>query len=460
MAKKPNKADNQTENESQNQTDPPAAGSRDEQAESAPEKKAAKSRSEGSETKLSKAERENADTVSELADMIDDDTTLVTRPLSIVGQTFGDYEIIEEIGRGSMGVVYTARQKSLDRVVALKMMASEHFHNPVAQARFATEALAVAKLGHPNIIDIYQVGECHYGHYFAMEYVEGETLDDLLKKGPVALTRLLAIIIHIAEAVDFAHNKGIIHRDLKPANIMIDRFGRPIIMDFGIARMAGSEATLTQRGMGLGTPAFMAPEQAGDGPAKITKVSDVYALGAILYTAVTGRPPFHEENALRTLVKVVSDEPPPAVRQLNPDVPEELEHICMKCLEKKPENRYPSAWSLAKDVRRLHKELKRNGGAPSTVPSNLRLKLTTTGKLVSITRSTTTFGRSRECDVVLNAPKVSKKHCQIILAEKVFIEDLDSSNGTFVNGKKVQRSSLKDGDELGIAGHLFQVLLN
>ena len=170
-------------------------------------------------------------------------------------------------------------------------------------------------------------------------------------------------------------------------------------MDFGIARMAGSEATLTQRGMGLGTPAFMAPEQAGDGPEKITKVSDVYALGAILYTAVTGRPPFHEENALRTLVKVVSDEPPPAVRQLNPDIPEELEHICMKCLEKKPENRYPSAWSLAKDVRRLHKELKRNGGAPSTVPSNLRLKLTTTGKLVSITRSTTTFGRSRECDV-------------------------------------------------------------
>jgi serine/threonine protein kinase len=213
--------------------------------------------------------------------------------------------------------------------------------------------------------------------------------------------------------------------------------------------------------MGLGTPAFMAPEQAGDDPSKITRVADVYALGTILYTALTGRPPFEESSALSTIVKVISDERPPSVCDLRPDVPEELDRICMKCLEKNPTARYPSAWSFAKELRQFHRDLRYAGRQQATtMPTNVRLRLTSTGRLVPITQSTTLFGRSAECDVVLDAAKVSKKHCQILLADKVFVEDLGSSNGTFLNGKRVRRSSLKDGDELTIAGHRFQVLLN
>jgi serine/threonine protein kinase len=379
-----------------------------------------------------------------------------------VGESVGDYELLEQIGRGGMGIVFKARQRSLDRIVALKMLLSDHFQDPVCLARFLTEARTAAALGHPNIVNVFHVGECVFGHFFAMEYIDGQTLEAVLlaqKRAPVAWA--VGLLITIGEAVHHAHGKGIIHRDLKPANIMIDRFRRPIVMDFGIAKFLGQSASLTQEGAILGTPAYMAPEQAGEGAGAVGPASDIYALGAILYTLLTARPPYDADTPLRTILKVIAPELPPPVQSLRPEVPAELERICTKCLSKRPADRYPTAEALVADLRRFRAQLspKKARSAAPRVPV-VMLVVGATGKEVRLRKSITLMGRASECRVVVKASDVSKYHCQVLRdVGQVVVEDLGSANGTFVNGRRVRRARLHDGDELRLADHAFQVRL-
>jgi serine/threonine protein kinase len=381
-------------------------------------------------------------------------------PPTLVGHSIGDFEIREEIGRGGMGVVYKAWQVSLDRLVAIKMLLGDHLYNPALRTRFLAEARAAAALTHPNIVSIYQVGECFAGPYFVMELIDGQTLEAVIKDKAVPIPWAVSLLIGVAEAVHHAHSKGIVHRDLKPANIMIDKFRRAVVMDFGIAKFVGKPSSLTQQGALMGTPAYMPPEQAGEDMSQVGPHSDVYSLGAILYTLLTGKLPFDAGSAFHTILKVISPEPPPAVRTLRPEVPAELERICMKSLGKRPADRQPSAQAFAEELRRFRTAVppaKAAATARATQPSVL-LVSQSTRKVFRLFLGTTVIGRSSECDVILKAADVSKKHCQIIFeGDQLTVEDLDSANGTCVNQRPVRRAPLKDGDELDIGGHLFQV---
>jgi serine/threonine-protein kinase len=382
---------------------------------------------------------------------------------SLVGTQVGDFDLLEEVGRGGMGIVYKARQRTLGRMVALKMLPAGGLQSRTTLARFLSEARAAASLTHPNIVTIYQVGECPAGHFFAMEFVEGQTLESILRKGPVPIPWAAALVAAIADAVDYAHGKGIIHRDLKPGNIMIDRLRRPVVMDFGIAKVLGKSTSLTQQGDIVGTPSYMAPEQARSATVPIGPYTDVYSLGAILYTMLASRPPFEEATTLDTLLKVISDERPPPVRQFRPEVPDGLERICMKCLDKTHTARYPTARALADVLRRFRS----SGAGGKLEPASSRRTLPSivlvareTGKEIRLYSGTVTIGRSSECDIKLKASDVSKRHCQLrIDPSQVLVEDLGSANGIAVNGQPVRRSPLKDGDVLEIAGHAFEVRL-
>ena len=380
----------------------------------------------------------------------------------MVGQSFGDFELVAEVGRGGMGVVYKAIQKSLDRPVALKLLLAEHACNPPLLLRFLSESRAAASLTHPNIISIYQVGECVAGPYFVMEYIDGPSLEALLER-TLPVNWSVALLVTVAEAVQHAHEKGIIHRDLKPGNIMLHQQKRPVVMDFGIAKIVGDgQANLTGVGTLVGTPAYMPPEQAGEDPSKVGPHSDVYSLGAILYTLLTGRPPFDEGSSLKTLMRVVSDHPPPAIRSLRADVPARLEQIVMRCLEKDLDRRYPSAHALAEDLRRFRAGQQARGSSPA-----LRVPLVSVvlvprqgGKQVRLQQPSTMIGRGADCDLVLKASEVSKHHCRIQLGpDSAKVEDLGSINGTFVNGEQIQKARLNDGDELDVAGLVFTVRL-
>ncbi|NBO93263.1 MAG: FHA domain-containing protein [Planctomycetia bacterium] len=377
---------------------------------------------------------------------------------SLVGQTFGDFELTHELGRGGMGVVFKAWQKSLERHVALKMLLPEHATNPQILARFLTEARAAGSLAHPNIVSIYQVGQCDFGPYFVMEYIDGKSLQDLLGRTfPFAWS--VALMMAITQAVQHAHSKGIIHRDLKPANIMINQSKRPVVMDFGIAKLLGKGSGLTIQGVVVGTPSFMPPEQAGDDLDKIGPHSDVYSLGAILYILLTGRAPFEEDTAFKTILKVVSSEPAVRVRKLRPDVPPALERVCHRCLQKDPAQRYRAAQDLFDDLRRVRALLTQPDRRSTNTP-NLPLValIAFNGKAYRLPASTTVIGRSSECDLTIKQPEISKKHCRIVIgADQITVEDLGSSNGTLVNGKPIARSNLQNGDKLDLGGCEFQV---
>ncbi len=260
------------------------------------------------------------------------------------------YEILSELGRGGMGVVYLARQQGLKRHVALKML-----HGSAAQLeerqRFAAEAEAVARIQHPNIVNVFEVGEAEGRPYLSLEYVEGGSLDERLAGRPMAWRDAAELMVKLAEAVHCAHEHGVVHRDLKPANILLAEDGTPKITDFGIAKRL-DQVRQTQTGKILGTPTYMAPEQGLGHNDKVGPCTDIYALGAMLYDALTGRPPFDADNTMDTIVQMLTLEPV-SPRQLQPTVPRDLEVICLKCLEKDPERRYPNAHELALDLQRL-----------------------------------------------------------------------------------------------------------
>jgi hypothetical protein len=275
-------------------------------------------------------------------------------PAEVGDQEVKGYEILGELGRGGMGVVYKARQVGLNRVVALKMILAGSHTEPAVLARFQAEALAIAKLQHPNIVQIYETGQQDGLPYLSLEYVDGGNLDRRLAGQPRPPREAAELTKTLARAVHAAHRAGVIHRDLKPANVLLTSGGVPKITDFGLAKTLGDDRGQTASGAILGTPSYMAPEQAGGRRREITPAVDVYALGAILYELLTGRPPFRAETPLDTLLLVVSEEVTPP-SEFCQTVPRDLEAICLKCLEKNPASRYADAAALADDLERCLK---------------------------------------------------------------------------------------------------------
>jgi tetratricopeptide (TPR) repeat protein len=264
---------------------------------------------------------------------------------------FGDYEIDRELARGGMGIVFRARQISLNRPVALKMILAGQLADDTDVKRFYTEAEAAATLDHPGIVPIYEVGQHEGQHYFSMGFVEGQSLSHRLADGPLPPREAAELIRRVSEAIEFAHQHGVIHRDLKPANILLDKNGNPRVTDFGLAKKIASDSNLTGSGQIMGTPSFMPPEQAGDNRGDVGPAADVYALGATLYALVTGRPPFQAATAMDTVLQVLTDDPVQP-RRLNPALERDLETIALTCLEKEPSRRYASAAALGEDLRR------------------------------------------------------------------------------------------------------------
>src|SRR5882672_2364267 len=267
-------------------------------------------------------------------------------------RAFGDYELLEEVARGGMGIVYRARHLSLDRIVAVKMLLFGPLSSPEFVKRFRAEASASASLLHPNIVAVHEVGVHQGQQYFAMDYVEGQSLAKLLASGPLPARRAAGYLKTIAEAIHYAHERGILHRDLKPSNVLIDARDQPRVTDFGLARRLEGDSELTVTGQVLGSPNYMPPEQATAKRGKVSRRSDVYSLGAMLYHLLTGRPPFVGEVLTDTLEQVLNSEPV-SPRLLNPSVPRDLETICLKCLEKEPDKRYAAAQMLADELGRF-----------------------------------------------------------------------------------------------------------
>ncbi len=271
-------------------------------------------------------------------------------PHGVSGRSFGDYDLIRPLARGGMGVVYQARQRKLNRVVALKMILSGDLAKDEDVRRLQLEAEAAARLDHSGIVPVYEAGEIDGQHFFSMGYIDGGSLEERLQaRGPLAPRQAATILRRIAEAVDYAHQQGIVHRDLKPSNVLMDRDGNPKVSDFGLAKRLRDESHLTASGTILGTPSYMAPEQAAGRLHAVGPLSDVYGLGAILYRVLVGRPPFFSASAVQTLKQVLEEEPV-APRQLNRAIDQDLETICLKCLQKDPSRRYESAQGLAEDL--------------------------------------------------------------------------------------------------------------
>src|SRR5438876_5836135 len=280
----------------------------------------------------------------------------------------GDYELLEEIGRGAQGVVFRARQKSLNRIVALKVISLGQWASKAHLKRFRREAEAAAGLDHPSIVPIYEVGEREGSCYFSMKFVEGGQLDEVVKRAPMSIRLAAELIAKVARTVHYAHEHGILHRDIKPGNILLDAKGEPHLTDFGLARLVESESSVTHTLDVLGTPSYMAPEQAIGNNAAVSSTTDVYGLGAVLYQLLTSQPPFAGGATYET-IKLLLDTEPKKPRLLNPKIDRDLSTICLKCLEKDPKRRYSSALALAEDLERRSEERRvgtewRAGGVP------------------------------------------------------------------------------------------------
>ncbi|WP_417731784.1 serine/threonine protein kinase [Rosistilla oblonga] len=261
----------------------------------------------------------------------------------------GDYELLEEVGRGGMGVVFRALQISLNREVAVKMIAQGRLASETDQARFDSEAVAAARLEHPGIVPVYDVSEFDGRSFFSMQYVPGPTLADRIHDGLLPQREAARIVSQVARSVEFAHSRGILHRDLKPSNILIDSHGRPLVTDFGLAKQISDDADVTRSGAVLGTPCYMSPEQAAGRRGLIGPASDVYSLGCVLYHALVGRPPLVSDSAVEMVMMVLEQEPLPP-RALRQGIDRDLEMIVIKCLQKPPDLRYATAAELADDL--------------------------------------------------------------------------------------------------------------
>src|SRR5437588_1689046 len=262
---------------------------------------------------------------------------------------FGDYELLEEIGRGGQGVVFRARKKSLNRTVALKVISLGQWASKAHLKRFRLEAEAAARLEHPGIVPIHEVGERDGSCYFSMKFVEGGQLDEVARREPIPIRRAVELIAKVARTVHYAHEHGILHRDIKPGNILLDAKGEPHLTDFGLSRLVESESSVTQTLDVLGTPSYMAPEQAVGNNAAVSSITDVYGLGAVFYQLLTGHPPFAGGTTYET-IKLLEDTEPRPPRLLNPKVDRDISTICLKCLEKDPKRRYSSALALVEDL--------------------------------------------------------------------------------------------------------------
>jgi TolB-like protein/predicted Zn-dependent protease len=270
------------------------------------------------------------------------------RPGKVLGD-LGDYELQEEIGRGGQGLVYRARQKSLNRTVALKVIGLGHRATEEHLKRFRLEAEAAARLEHPGIVPIHEVGECDGSCYFSMKFVEGGQLDEVAARDPMPIHRAAELIAKLARTVHYAHEHGILHRDVKPGNILLDADGEPQLTDFGLARLVETESTVTRTREVMGTPSYMAPEQAAGETTKVSRATDVYGLGAVLYQLLTSHPPFAGGTSYET-IRLLLDTEPRQPRLWNRKIDRELSTICLKCLEKDPKRRYPSALALSEDL--------------------------------------------------------------------------------------------------------------
>jgi WD40 repeat protein/serine/threonine protein kinase len=268
------------------------------------------------------------------------------------GESFGDYELIESLGRGAMGEVFKARHRRLNRLVALKLIRQGRHASETERQRFLREAEAVARLQHPHIVVLYEAGEVEGQPFLAVEYVPGKTLAETFGENTLAPREAASCLKKIAQAIHYAHEQGVLHRDLKPANVAFDHYLEPRVMDFGLARLMERESEMTVSGVAFGTPSYMPPEQAAGKVREIRRASDVYGLGAILYEALTGRPPFQADGPVETMRQVVENEPV-APSRLNARVPRDLDTICLKCLEKEPQRRYPTALELAEELDRF-----------------------------------------------------------------------------------------------------------
>lgn len=268
-----------------------------------------------------------------------------------IEMNFDDYELLKEIGRGGQGVVYRARQKSLNRTVALKVIGVGQWATEAHLKRFRLEAEAAASLNHPFIVPIHEIGERDGCCYFSMNLVEGGQLDEVVKRESTSTRGAAELIAKLARTVHYAHENGILHRDIKPGNVLLDKEGEPHLTDFGLARLVETESTVTRTTEMLGTPSYMAPEQAIGNNAEVTSAADIYGLGAVLYQLLTGTPPFVGRSAYET-VRLVLETEPRQPRLLNRKVDRDLSTICLKCLEKDPQRRYSSALALAEDLER------------------------------------------------------------------------------------------------------------
>lgn len=273
------------------------------------------------------------------------------QPASSTGTlaAFGDYEILSTIARGGMGIVYKARQKKLNRIVAVKMILSGQFADQQEVERFYVEAEAAAKLRHPNIVAIHEIGEWQGQHFFSMDYIDGKSLAEMVRDQPLPPRVAADMVRRIAQTMQFAHEQGILHRDLKPSNILVDSRGEPFITDFGLAKQLSDQSQLTLSGTIIGTPSYMPPEQAAGKIDQVGPASDIYSIGAILYELLAGRPPFRAATPFETIRQVLEVEPV-SPRLINPSVPRDLETICLKCLQKEATRRYATAAELAEEL--------------------------------------------------------------------------------------------------------------